>query len=172
MDIRAANSIKKITDAFIEMRRKKPVESISVTSLCKIAGVNKSTFYAHFQDIYDLTDKIENMMVEEIVSSFDDPEDIMNGKKATEGLFKAYFEHSDMLNVVFSGSRSGFLAQKTEAGLKEAIFKLHPEYRSDLEMNVRLSIMIYGGFYAFSTNDSFDARRVIEIIGKFNNISS
>lgn len=169
MDIRAANSIKKITDAFIEMRKRKSLESISVTALCKAAGVNKSTFYAHFQDIYDLTDKLETKIIQDIISLVDLPDDVaVNGQVATEAVFNAYLANAEIVNIVFTGSRAALLPQKTEAVLKETIYSIHPEYREDLEINVMLSMMIYGGFYAFKTNDAYDAKKVVEIIGRYN----
>ncbi|MBO5473038.1 MAG: TetR family transcriptional regulator [Lachnospiraceae bacterium] len=34
-------------------------EKITVKKLCEKAEVNRSTFYAHFTDIYDMLDKME-----------------------------------------------------------------------------------------------------------------
>ncbi|MDO4379609.1 MAG: hypothetical protein Q4D20_01925 [Clostridia bacterium] len=42
------------------MRKEKPIEKITVVELCKIADVNRSTFYRSFYDIYDLEEKIED----------------------------------------------------------------------------------------------------------------
>ncbi|EKC69722.1 TetR family HTH transcriptional regulator [human gut metagenome] len=37
----------------------KPLEKITVKELCESARINKSTFYAHYKDIYDLSDAME-----------------------------------------------------------------------------------------------------------------
>lgn len=37
--------------------------------ICKIAQINKSTFYAHYRDIYDLSDTLEKETVAEILNS-------------------------------------------------------------------------------------------------------
>jgi len=43
-----------IKDAFIKLFRKKEPEEISVIDVCKKAGVNRSTFYAHFSNMNQL----------------------------------------------------------------------------------------------------------------------
>jgi AcrR family transcriptional regulator len=45
-------------DAFLELCMEKKIDRISIKELTSRAGVNRSTFYAHFQDIYDLKDQV------------------------------------------------------------------------------------------------------------------
>ena len=53
----------------MELRAQKPLEKIKVKELCDLACINKSTFYAHYQDIYALANAMEDEMVEEVVES-------------------------------------------------------------------------------------------------------
>ena len=53
----------------MELRREKPVEKIRVKELCDRACINKSTFYAHYQDIYALANAMEDEMVHAVVES-------------------------------------------------------------------------------------------------------
>ncbi len=169
MDIRARHSRKKITEAFISLREKKPIEKISVAEICRGAQVNKSTFYAHYKDIYDLSDKIETAVVENIVASIKNPEKLLeNPDLFVEELFYAYVADEKIVSTVFSGTRSVLLAQKTETVLKRLIFTLRPEYENDIEKNIILSIKIYGGFYAFQVNKKYGTDKVISVIGLLN----
>lgn len=43
--------------AFWQLYEKMPAEKISVRRLCQLAGYNRTTFYNHFENIYDLLDK-------------------------------------------------------------------------------------------------------------------
>ncbi len=52
-----------IRQAFTELLQQKPMQRITVKELCGKAGVNRSTFYAHYTDIYDLLAKLEEDMV-------------------------------------------------------------------------------------------------------------
>lgn len=52
-----------IEGAFLQLLQRKPIEKISVTELCQRAGVNRSTFYAHYLDVYDLMDRVTESFV-------------------------------------------------------------------------------------------------------------
>ncbi|MBP3889054.1 MAG: TetR/AcrR family transcriptional regulator [Cellulosilyticum sp.] len=52
-----------IIDAFWKLYSKGGMSHVSVTKLCKLAGYNRSTFYAYFQDVYDVLETIENQVL-------------------------------------------------------------------------------------------------------------
>lgn len=56
-------SKKRIEETFLLLLHKKSIERISVTELCEMAGINRSTFYAHYIDIYDLMEKVTDDFV-------------------------------------------------------------------------------------------------------------
>jgi Transcriptional regulator len=49
-----------IKKACIELLKKGPASKITIHELCEEAGVNRSTFYRYYTDIFDLCDKIED----------------------------------------------------------------------------------------------------------------
>lgn len=55
-----------ICDALVSLLKEKPLEKISVTEVCRRADVNRSSFYKHYLDIYDLMDKLEDEEYEKI----------------------------------------------------------------------------------------------------------
>ena len=57
-DRRTQYSKRVIREALYELMQKKPLNKISVTELCALADVNRSTFYAYYNDIFDLHEKI------------------------------------------------------------------------------------------------------------------
>ena len=59
---RRKESIEKIEKAFISELQTKSIDKISVSDICKITGLNRSTFYANFIDIYDLADKVRGVL--------------------------------------------------------------------------------------------------------------
>ncbi len=46
----------KIEKVFIKLIQKYELNEISVSDICKLAEINRSTFYANYLDIYDLAD--------------------------------------------------------------------------------------------------------------------
>ena len=71
MDLRIEKTEKAIRNAFMELRARMPLEKIRVRELCAAACINKSTFYAHYTDIYALSETLEEETVRSIVSSID-----------------------------------------------------------------------------------------------------
>lgn len=56
------NSVEKIEKTFLQLIQKKNFEEISVSTICEIAGLNRSTFYSNYIDIYDLVEKVKKQM--------------------------------------------------------------------------------------------------------------
>ena len=67
---RKRDSIDKIEKSFINMLQNKEINRISVTDICKDTGLNRSTFYANYIDIYDLADKLREKLEKDFESHF------------------------------------------------------------------------------------------------------
>ncbi|MDL2225589.1 TetR/AcrR family transcriptional regulator [Eubacteriales bacterium OttesenSCG-928-M02] len=48
-----------LKNALVDLMTEQSISKISVRALCERAGINRSTFYAHYQDPYDLLRKTE-----------------------------------------------------------------------------------------------------------------
>ena len=48
----------------------RPIGKITVREICEKTGVHRSTFYAHYQDVYDLVEKVEQSMSRQLTESF------------------------------------------------------------------------------------------------------
>ena len=59
-NLRYKASSEKIETAFLTLILNHKYEDISISQVCKQAEINRSTFYAHYDDINDLIIKIEN----------------------------------------------------------------------------------------------------------------
>lgn len=56
-------SKQKIEKAFMELLQERDIQQITVKDICLLAGLNRTTFYANYLDIYDLIDKIGEKMI-------------------------------------------------------------------------------------------------------------
>ncbi|MGM9858913.1 MAG: TetR/AcrR family transcriptional regulator [Bacilli bacterium] len=57
---------KLIIDAFIEMCKKEKTNDITVSSLCDKANINRTTFYNHYKDIWEIIETIETDIINKI----------------------------------------------------------------------------------------------------------
>lgn len=62
--------------ALMDLMKKKDFEKITVREICEIADVNRTTFYAHFLDMYDMLDRMEVFLHEELLSEYADRNDL------------------------------------------------------------------------------------------------
>ena len=67
---RRRESMQKMEREFVNMLLEKDISEITVSDICKAADVNRSTFYANYQDIYDLVEKICRSMQNEFNDAF------------------------------------------------------------------------------------------------------
>lgn len=169
MDIRIAKTKKSIINAFLELRSKKAIENVTVKELCEKAEINKSTFYTHFKDIYDLSEYLETKIVNEVISSLQHPEYLFSQPDIfIRELCYAYTSQENLIHTLFSGSRANMLLVRIEDSLKEIIFSLRPDYKNNIAANVLFTLSIYGGFYAFENCRNFGEDSVIDILTEIN----
>lgn len=55
-----------ICNSFIGLLNDKPLEKITVADVCRVAKINRGTFYLHYRDINDLIDYINSWYIEAI----------------------------------------------------------------------------------------------------------
>lgn len=74
MGVKMGKTEQLIYDSFYELRKNNPINKIKVTDICDCANINRSTFYEYFNDVYDLTSKLERLMIIDSFKDFDKQE--------------------------------------------------------------------------------------------------
>ena len=69
---RRRESQDKIEKAFIELLQTCEIKEIAVSDIIKITGLNRSTFYANYIDIFDLADKTREKLEADFSNLFSD----------------------------------------------------------------------------------------------------
>lgn len=64
------NTATKMDLALISLLKKKPFEYITVSEICETAGVNRSTFYLHYETISDLLNETAGYLINDFRSCF------------------------------------------------------------------------------------------------------
>ena len=82
---RYKTSNKKIEDAFLTLIKTHRYEDITIGQICKQAGINRSTFYCHYDDINDFIIKIEKKFAKGMATIFN------NGTRRTHAAFVEMF---------------------------------------------------------------------------------
>ena len=102
MDLRVIKTKKNIRDAFLELRKKNSLDEIKVNALCEKAMVNKTTFYNHYQDIYELSEELETEVLDSFFDNFKDIDMMLTDANCfISGMHAALEAENDMLRILF-----------------------------------------------------------------------
>ena len=64
------NTATKMDLALISLLKKKPFDYITISEICKTAGVNRSTFYLHYETVGDLLEEATRYLLDDFLSYF------------------------------------------------------------------------------------------------------
>lgn len=150
MDLRVQRTRMNIRNAFIELRSRKPIEKITVKELAEAAFINKATFYQHYEDLYDLSESMENELIDNIIGSIPHPDTLLDDpEQATLEIFSAFSGQTRLLEILFSGSRRSVLIGKLESRIRELILRRYPDYEGNPAREVLITFLIQGSFHAY-----------------------
>lgn len=170
MDLRVERTKKSIKEAFLKLRAEKPLEKITVKELAELAYINKATFYSHYQDIYDLSEQLEDEAVDSIIDNLPSPEELLwNSRENARQLALTISSQKDILDILFSGNRTALLEHKIEVCIGKKICEQYPELEENLQGKIILSILVHGGFYIFNQyGEKYDVKEIIKTVSDIN----
>ncbi|MCM1024690.1 MAG: TetR/AcrR family transcriptional regulator C-terminal domain-containing protein [Prevotella sp.] len=128
-----------------------PFDKITVTMLSEDCGVNRQTFYYHFEDIFDLANWCFRNEAEIILGFDEEPYD---WKKSVRSLIKYVDENNDMcvslLNSIGHCALKRTFSDSTEQLIRKVIDSCIPDGEKSLpdemlEFNIMFYSMAVGG---------------------------
>lgn len=92
-----------IRKAMTKQLENKPIQNITIKELCETAGINRGTFYAHYSDLYQLMDELEDEMTKEFQKTLDPLLDRQGESPSpisvTTAVFQCLKENADLCTV-------------------------------------------------------------------------
>ena len=131
MDKRITATLQSIYEAYLREKKRKSISEIKVIDICKAAKINKTTFYRHYRDIYDLADCVENQVIEEMISHYRHVDALLTDPKAyvTENM-QICSQYGDVLEVVFDQRKYLLISKLEEALVKHCLNRKHTQYEA------------------------------------------
>lgn len=165
MDLREKKTKRNITNAFLQLRIKKALEKITVKELSELAEISKATFYLHYKDIYDLSEQLQNDVIQNILSNIAHPEYCLSDSKAfAEELFSAFYAEQSLIETLFSGTQNAILPMRIENELLKFVKKQCPNI--DIKTEMLLSFTISGGYYVYQKyHKAYRSKDIIDFVG-------
>lgn len=142
------NTSKKMGDSLISLLEKKDFEYITVKDICEKAGVNRSTFYLHYENTTDLLQDVIDRMNDSFVEHYKERRSLEVEGKTLEELYLITDENlNPYLDFIYQ-NRYVYKAMKT----KPHIFNVNSKYE---EMYDRLFSPILSKYGVSNTEKKY-----------------
>lgn len=166
MDIRVQKTEAAIKKAFTELRAQRPVEKVSVKELCRLAQINKSTFYAHYEDIYALSAAMQTEAIAYVLGTISGQSEwsMKDPGGLVQAIFQAVSANRALIDCLFSAYERTRLADALERGIKEMIFEQYPGQRENMENSILLSYCIQGAYHAYLNNQEVEEEVLMGVL--------
>jgi len=107
-----------LQDSLIELMKTKPILSITIKDICELADMSRSTFYAHYNDQYDLLRQIEKETLSVFEGMLNMYKDKQSKKETTQML-------EEMLTYIMNNSNSiqVLLSENGDINFQKKIFQ-------------------------------------------------
>lgn len=168
-DLRVVKTKKLIRDTFFEMRETMSLEKIHVRELCKKAMINKSTFYNHYRDIYDLNEQLEKETIAQFLSRFQERDLLLKDPELFLARIPAAFDENLSLLMPLFRDRFDAAFYEIERQLKQEYDNGHLSEEDD----IRITYILGGTLHTLRTlkfdkgySDAVLAKTVSEMIRK------
>ena len=128
-----------IREALFDLLSEKPLSKVTVTDICKLADINRSTFYSYYEDVNSLMNSIQNDLFENVVVT-------LTADNWFEDLLELVDTNRDLFTVLIGPhGDTAFIRQLLYLGYDNSI-----RYWSDLFPHASAMQMDYA--YAFISN--------------------
>ena len=91
-----------LRESLLTLMKEKPIAKITPTELCRHAGLNRNTFYTHFNSPEALLESIEDEFYKQVQHSIE--QSLENGHitSSLAGICQAIFDNRDLCAVLFT----------------------------------------------------------------------
>lgn len=158
-DLRIVKTERLIKEAFLELRRSMPLEKIKVRDLCRKACINTSTFYHHYEDIFALSDSLENEVLKEAFDTIEGKDQLFKNPAVFLAEAPKRMEENNRLISVLFKDREEIKFSKLLRQLQE--YYKTQEMSEDLDIAFTFAITgCMHTMYLFLSEGKYDSKQL------------
>lgn len=143
-DLRIVKTKKNLYEALILLMKEKNFEEIKVSDICEKSMINRSTFYDHFEDKYELLDSLIKGLENELTMKLGENDQSNHPKQYFMKMIDLFFAHvRDKLtiyNLILAKNNNGIVMDMVyQACLREV--KEYIEKQSNLKQDIPADVI-------------------------------
>ena len=101
IDLRIIKTKKNLYESLLTLMEERPFEKIKVSDICSQALINRSTFYAHFEDKYTLLASLINDLKSSLEEELNQNKHYTNSKEYYMEIIKLLLNHMDKKKNIY-----------------------------------------------------------------------
>lgn len=159
----------------MNLMKTKPFEDIKISEICKESLINRSTFYDHFNDKYELIESLMNDMRKELVEKLNKSIKTNNIKEYYIELMKILLDHIKSNIDIYSSAikiNSNSIARDmmTEVVITSATKEIDERYENKSDIPTKAIVLYYASgiiniiIESINNKKQFDTKELIHII--------
>lgn len=146
-DLRVIKTKKNLFEGLLTMMKEKAFEDIKVSDICSAALTNRSTFYDHFNDKYELLDALIKELEEGLIKKLEENNGKGNTKEYYIKMIDLFFDHvSENMNAYIA-----ILSKNNNSTLMDMVYDaITKDVLNNLENNTnanKVPLEIISKFY-------------------------
>ena len=137
--------------ALIELVAEQDLPRISVADVAERAGVSRSTFYDHYQDVHQLAETACTAMIDTLIASIPAPADVFDRPGVIEALrafFAAFGEHANLYRSLLGPQGSArvmdYIRRRVTAGIYASTRPARPGHAGDTAAAMDRTVIMDG----------------------------
>ena len=112
-DLRVIKTKKILFNTLLELMKNKNFEKIKISDICEESLINRSTFYAHYEDKYELLMELFEEQKLSLLKELEDNNNLIFSKeylmKLIDILIKHIEENREIYSAILTNNRNGIL---------------------------------------------------------------
>ncbi len=176
LDLRIIKTKKNIYEALLMLMETKPFEEIKVSDICEKAMINRSTFYAHFEDKYFLFNSLITDLKDRLKKELNKNKNISNSKEYYMELIKLLLDHfeseKDIYTKIMLNNRNSIAMDMLYEALNEDITKrievigndLYKEIPSEFVSRFFLGALLNVGLESIKRKNSYSKEQILNYL--------
>lgn len=100
-DLRVSVTKQMIHKALLRLSENKTIDKIKVSELCTESGINRATFYRHYESIQDILHEMETDLIQRMPRPDGPPRNMEEVRSTLENICSYMYDNANVLKVLF-----------------------------------------------------------------------
>ncbi len=140
----------RIYNAFLQLMQEKAIHQISISELCRLADINRSTFYHHFGSQYDVLAELTNDFLAQLEEKLQNvsPQDQEGVQRRVELCLDYAMENRTLTLLLMQNAVGTDFAQRLFSlpNIEMLLSEKLANVASEAERRARISFVTYGSY--------------------------